>query len=52
MKLNLLSLAALIVLLIVLYAVYPCISSMFLKKEKFETYKECIKRTGSEAICK
>lgn len=50
MKLNLNYLLLLVVVLVLAYFAYPKVVSLF-KKEKFESYKECLKRTGSEEIC-
>lgn len=32
--------------------VAPPVTKFFLQKEQFESYKECLKRTGDEYICK
>lgn len=50
MKLNLNHLLLLVVVLVLAYFAYPKVLSLF-NKEKFESYKECLKRTGSEDIC-
>lgn len=50
MKLNLNHLLLLVLLLVLAYFAYPNVLSLF-KKEEFESYKECLKRTGSEEIC-